>query len=360
MPMTTLELWKSITLCAGTVLFSLLAWWMLSKLMGLSLLSLIEGKNWAGPVATLLVFFFSLAFIALSSLLIDDKKILAATLVLSAFSLLLWFQGQWPFALVALLLLIGFWQFAWHIRREENARVHFSLSTVIHHGLGTMIAVTTISIAFIYYGLQLEKRNTTLVSPTDGLITTSSNVINQLLVLQMPGYSPDEPVDTFLIRVLANAGNKEDFNPLKGLTPIDPAELLNQLPIEVRSQLPEDPSAAIEAYLKTQQGIAVQNEIGNIRNQLFEQFGITGSGATPMRDVVRQLVTKPIQEALPPFEKFIPPALALALFFVLQIFAMLYIACITLIAELMFLVFRATRFLRFLEQNVTISTPTLR
>lgn len=359
-PMTRLELWKSIALGSATVLISFLCWWAVSKAMGLSVLSLLEGKNWIGLVLALVVFFFFLAFISLSSLLIDDKKILGVTLALSAFSSLAWFHGQWFFNLVGILIFVGFWQFAWHIRREENARVRFSLSTVIHHGLGTMIAVTTLSVALIYYGVQLEKRTTPDVSPTDSIVTTSTNVINQLLTLQMPGYSQDEPVDTFLIRVLANAGNEKDFNPLKGLNPISPEALLEQLPEDVRDQLPADPNAAIDEYLKTQAGIEVQTQIADIRNDLFSQFGIVGSGKTPMRDVVRQLVAKPVTEALPPYEKFIPPVLALSLFFALQIFAFLYILVITLIAELLFVIFKATGFLRFQEQSVTIATPTLK
>jgi hypothetical protein len=332
---------------------------------------------WFWIIGSFACFFIALAFVGIVALLVHERTIARGILLLSAFAYLVWFRLGWYSFISIVLLLLAFWQYDWQVKVEESLRVKFSVKKSMRHGLSLTIALCLLAVSLTFYGNTIQKNDMAGTS-LDPLTEIVGNTANQVLALQVPDYNPRETVDDFLLRVMSEQVKKQmsgeqkelveqtDFNlkdlqnPEKFLQTVSDEDLesiLQSLPPDARADVGDDPKK-LKQFLE-QGNATIQQGLDEGRTQLLAQLKIDAEGSTPIGEVIKQFIGKQIDTILGPYAMFIPPLLALTIFFTLSIFTFLYAFLIKLLAAIIFFIFRVTKFTRIRTITTDVEVATL-
>lgn len=354
------------------ILSGLLMWFFYFNLLKVDFSESTRFDLWFWPIGSFVSFFFLVAFVAITALLVHERLISRSIFVLTALTYLVWFRLGWYTFFSLGLVLLALWQYDWQIKEEESLRIKFSVTKSMRHGLSAVIALILLAVSLTFYGHSIQNQPI-MGSSLDPITEVSGNIANQLLALQVPEYNPKETLDDFLFRIASQqtkklldqrgggqvSGSFSNASSLVDeLAQVDFSRVASLLPEEVRRQVENDPER-LKAALTEQANASVKQEFTKVRNKLVTDLGIAATGVTPMGEVLKQLIGKQLTSFLGPYEYFIPPLLALTIFFSLSIFTFLYAAIIKLFAFIIFSIIRASRFVQIRTVDAKVEVATL-
>lgn len=358
-----------------TVATSVFFWMCVSVILNLDLSNFVRGSLlWI--ILGFLAFFLLIAFVAIMALLVHDRVIAWSILILATLTHLIWFRFGWYTSISLVLLVAGFFYYDWQIKGEESLRIKFSVTKSMRYGLSTVIALVLLALSLTYYGHTVQKQQL-VGSSLNPVSEMAGNTMNQAIALQIPDYDPKESVDELLYRVMTAQIKKQmegeaesrgvevpkiDFsNPaasIEQLSNLDLSQVIDKLPPEIRSQVGDDPEKLRE-YILDRGNALLEAEFVSTRNKILSDLGVFAQGSTPVGEVVKQLVAKQVNDLLGPYEGFIPPLLALTVFFSLSIFIFLYAMFIKLFASIIFAIVKATGFVQIRTMDAEVEVATL-
>lgn len=352
------QLVKGAALGIFAIILSVFVWYRLAKILTVNqavnvfnIFSVDLIKSIAG---TVFVFCLMISFLGLFSILVKDKKIAIPTLILSSFSYLFFFKFNLIGFISLILLLVGFWSFFFQVNRESRARYKFSITKSIKEGLGLIIFIILAVISLAYYSIITETAKVNMTTPVEGIAESATNLTNQFLKGQIPGYRPAMPLDDFLFENLMrlskvigeqsqdqSAGQKNEL-----VTDIDVSyvyENLDRVPWpEIEQKLPPDIKKQAGGNKETLRRMIEDARIQfktqvapNLRKDFLEKLGITATGDDEVGAVLNKFFKDSLDKVLGPYSKWIPPFLAISLFFVLGIFSPFYKMLIKIIVILL-------------------------
>lgn len=278
------KLQKEIILGAAVVLLGVFSWWFLKYVFYVENLTM---ACWISGIILLIVWGIALC---LAMLLIDDKKILYGSFILTLIAFGMFFNNE-PFyyLIVLVLLFLAFWLASKKVRKEERIQVNLNFWKIWKRGLPLLVTTFILVVAMIYYFSPelMNKKETKIKIPEK-----TFNVI---------------------------------IKPLEGL---------------IKKQLP--------------QGIALNSEINKIlssdqKKDLEKQFGIKIEKNDSGRDVLYKLVDFQLNNIAGPYRYLIPLGLAMGLFITLKIVSIIYVALVILFS---YLVLKLLMVLKFVKVEI--------
>lgn len=366
-PMTSGQLWRLVALGLTALVSAVIFWWAFESHIGTSY-TLSNAPAIVGSVIVQILLFCAwiamVGIIGMSSLHHQSAYIAVVPSTIAHF--IFYGISAWA-AIVFVLLNLAFYFFTRGVLHEVEERVHFSAinSVRAHLGLTMTIALLCVSLMFYVQTVVTAKAD---VDPVDIIANSTAGIVSNVIAFQVDAYQPEMPLDEFILIGLRQVSDQfvpkevQDQNDLPDLKDGD----INQVVLELiaqgtvtREQLGEDIVTKAEQGTLTTADIVsasnpnyIQEQIVQVRMDLLNQFGVTASGQEPVISVLRRISKKIIADNIGPYEPFIPPFLALALFFVLIIFTWLFNAIVKLLAVLFAWVFRAAGVITFEQRDV--------
>ncbi len=360
------------------LLISALLWMTTQTILTGGVAPSIDAIRWTTILVAFLLYFFLIALAGVSAIIVRSRWIMRGALALLALLPFAWFGFSLPTVIAAILLFVAFWQFDWNVRIETMHRTHFAVLKSLHYGLGFAVSLSLLAISFLFYSA-VERSQSSTTTPVDAAVEGASSAVNQILLLQVPSYDPTETVDALLRRLAlpqiekavrkgaANVTPDSGKNDNKEPSLTNPAQLLDmlgmsgaqavlqELPQNVRDELASKPQD-IETILAGAQEQTVNRALAELRDQLLQEMKVDANGATPIGDIIQQLLDSSLRPKLTPYQHFIPPVLALAMFVILQLFHAVYIPLIIVFAALIVSLLKVCKILhiRTVQQPVEI------
>jgi hypothetical protein len=242
----------------------------------------------------------------------------------------------------------------------------------MHWGIGGVVVAMALSISMLYYIVTSEQDRDTGRQAIDSLILSTTNISNEIIPTQIKGYDPDKTLDQFIFEISAgvvedisgqlNEELEDSFNNPKveeGQALIDDLRNkvqsgevdINALPEEIRNNLySEDLTAESLVSSEFVQSI-FQKQIKEARDQFIKSVGIEAEGSDKLSEVMAKIIRKYAFQFLGPYEDFITPLLALSLFFALNLFGFFFLTLINSFTSLIFMILKATRFVRIIQEK---------
>lgn len=352
------QLVKGAALGILTIALSVFAWYRLAKILTVNqavnvfnIFSVDLIKSIAG---TVFVFCLMISFWGLFSILVKDKKIAIPTFILASFSYLFFFKFNLIGFVSLILLLAGFWSFFFQVGRESRARYKFSITKSIKEGLSLIIFIILAVISLAYYSIITETSRVNLTTPIEGMAESATNLTNQFLKSQIPGYRPAMPLDDFLfenLMKLSNVIGEQSNNQVGGqneelITRIDLAYVYENLDRvswpEIEEKLPPDIKKQVGGNKETLRRMIEDARIQfktqvapNLRKDFLEKLGIAATGEDEVGAVLHKFFKDSLDKTLGPYSEWIPPFLAISLFLLLGAFSPIYKMLIKIIAILL-------------------------
>lgn len=333
---------KSRAYILGAVLLLVAAgfWWSLRSSLGVGLdLSRDTVQTLS---VTFILFGWLLALIALAAAFIRQPWWGFCLLSLTAlihFVFFPWTYYSWAAVVLAVVIWLRFWLM---VDEEAENRIRFNLIKVVTHGLGTAVTFTVLVIAISYLSLN-SVSNQSGRDMTQRIIDSTSETILSLFKSQLKDFNRQDSLDTFLTRY----GPTDFQNALPG--GIVPTEYSEKLLVEAeRAELDNLEAGAREAVLR------------QVRLEFLKPFGITAEGTEPLETVVHRAVQERLEPALKPFENWVPPILALALFSALSILGGVFYWWAVLWAAVAYGLLRWLKLIQPITRTETVSAMELR
>lgn len=368
--------WVVMTLLAFlTLTASSLLWWNYHSVLALPISKLISIGTIPVLLGVLLAYCSTLTMIALLGLLARPALVGIAVIVLAAIVPIMFFTPLPTTYFGMLVLFLAYYQYYLNVRREAGLRRKFSVTKSIHYGMTGCIALTLVVLSLLFYGTT-SREGARPTSSAETIADFTGTAINQFLSVKVPAFNPHESLDDFLYRVLAgyikngtlppppsNESISFDIsNPGSSIEQLVSADLypfLAQLPADVRQRASVNPDV-LRQELARVSNAAFQQQFTALREQFIQQIGIAATGATSMGEVVKMVTGKYLTPKIRPIEHWIPPLLALSLYFLLQIFSFLYIALINLFALVGMAILRSTHLVAVTQKTAEVEEVALR
>lgn len=327
-----------------------LAWYCVRQALGIDILHVTISDMWRLATAYVVLFLF-LGLATMIGLLVADTIIAKVLMGILAASYFVWFPVSQLTLLAFLAIVLALLFYDWNIKGEMHDRISFSVAKIVRATLGLTLTLFIAAIALTLYARSLSDVGTP-VSPITAFISGASATTNRVLASVVKGYSPDETLDEFLLRLaltqantrgIASVPNKQQSSPfINQVTSTDTAAIVDRLPPDLRRQIEQN--AQLKEELVQQSAPFVQEEIKQTREQFLKGLGVKADGSTTMSNLVHLVLAKQIEKFVGPYERFLPTLLALSLYFTLQIFSFIYSAAITLFAVALFWMLKSSRF----------------
>ncbi|MFZ5559542.1 MAG: hypothetical protein ACOZAL_01980 [Patescibacteria group bacterium] len=286
---------KEIILGTVVALFGGFFWYFLKYVFYVG--NLTTGCWIAGGILFLL---FGIA-LCLAMLLIDNKKILFSSFVITLILFGLFFNNEPFYYLIGLIiLLISFWIAVKKVRLEERVQVNLNFWRIWKRGLPIFITALCLLISLAYY------------------------------------FSP-EPA-RFLekeIRIPRNTFNLV-IEPLEGL-------IIERLPEGIASLGVEATKVLTSQQIK----------------ELRDKYGIEIKNGETLKDLIYKLVVFQINNLTGPYKKFIPFGLAIGLFIILKIISLVYVAIVIILSWLVLKLLMAIKFIRIAKIQKEVESVSL-
>ncbi len=315
---------------AGLVVFaaigSALFWWMWRATLdkGLDFDSL--------PKAILSVIvpvvFFCLMFCVMSMVMVAVRRFWLAALagVIVSLPILVFFPFSF-WSLLAYALSVFAWAF-WHrqVSTEVENQLKFSAGRIIKVGLTSTITLMLLSVSVCYFCFTVgQPGGTTAFS--DRLVDNSAKIMENILhTYYKDKFDPQMTLDEFIYNI-GVAPSSEKVKSVIG------QEKLNDV---------------------IQQGITAAEEVAvdEARDSFLNTFKIEASGDEKMDAVVQKIVRRNADRYLGNFYKFIPALLAISIFFLLNVFDIIYREVIAILSYLLFKMMIAVGFFQLKKVQV--------
>lgn len=362
--------WAVLALLAALTLgMSAMLWWNYRVVLALPVSKLLSAGAVSTMVAVLIAFCATLTMIAMLGLL-ARPALAGVVLILFAAGLPIVFFAPLPTTFMGILVLfLAYCQYYVHVRRESGLRRKFSVIKNIHYGMTGCIALSLIALSLLFFGTTAREGSRT-ISSAETIADFSGAAVNQFLSVKVPAFNPRESLDDFFYSVLSEymkngalppapkdaIASFDITNPGSSIEQLVSADLypfLAQLPQEVRRQASADPRV-LRQELARESNAAFQRQFTEMRNEFIKQVGIAATGETSMGEVVKMITGKYLTSKIRPYERWIPPLLALSLYFVLQAFSFLYIALINLFSLIVVGCLRGLRLVAVKRQTAEV------
>lgn len=352
-----------------TLAASAMLWWNYREVLTLPVSKLLSIGTVPAVLALVFAYCATLTMVALLGLLARPALVGIVTIGIAACLPIMFFAPLPTTFLGMLVLFLAFSQYSLNVRREAALRRKFSVTKSIHYGMSGCIALSLIALSLLFYGTTARDGSRT-VSSAETIADFSGAAVNQFLSVKVAAFNPRESLDDFFYSVLSEyvkngalppAPSDENIsfditNPGPSIEQLVSADLypfLAQLPQDVRRRASADPKV-LQQELARAGNEAFQRQFTDLRNAFIQQVGIAATGETSMGEVVKMITGKYLTPKIKPYERWIPPLLALSLYFVLQIFSFLYVALINLFSLIVVGCLRGLRLVAVKKQTAEV------
>lgn len=288
------QLQKEIILGAVVVLLGVFSWWFVKNVF--------YNENLSFGFWILAFGFFILwgIVLCLAMLLIDDKRVLYGSFVLSLIAFCMFFNNE-PFyyLIVLVILLLAFWRSSLKIKKEEEIQVNLDFWRIWKRGLPLLITALILVVAMVYY-----------FSPS---------------LMKMRQFEFELSRKHFDLVI----------GPLKNL---------------IGERLPEGIDLDSDVY-----NFLPREEI----KELETKFGIKVNKGETGNDVLYKLVNYQLNNVTGPYRKFIPLGLAIGLFIVLKVVSIVYVAIVIMLSWLVLKLLLAAKFAKTEIEKKDVETVKL-
>jgi len=286
------KLHKEIILGAAIVLLGVFSWYFLKYIFYIGNLTV---ACWVSGIVLLVFWGISLC---LAMLLIDDKRILYGSFIITLVAFGMFFNNEPFYYLVGLIILfIVFWIGTVKVKKEEKIQVHLNFWKIWKRGLPILVTGLILMISLVYY------------------------------------FSPD----------LTQTKQREFKFPRNTFNlVIKPLENL------IREKLPE----GIENLDVEANKILSPEQI----QELEQNYGIEIEKGETIRDFLYKLVNFQLNNVAGPYKKFIPLGLVIGLFITLKIISILYVVLVILFSYLILKLLMVGSFVRVETETREVET----
>lgn len=373
-PMSSGQLWRLVALGLAALVSSVVFWWAFQSHVGTTYI-LSNVPAIIGSITVQIILFCTwIAIVGIIGMASLHHQSAYIAIVPSTIAHILLYGITTYTALVFVLLNLAFYYFSRGVLHEVEERVHFSVLNSIRAHLGMTMSIALLCVSLMYY-VQTVVTTKANVDPVDILANTAAGITSNVIAFQVDDYQPEMPLDEFVLVGLRQVSDQ--FVPKEVDTqtalPVDDNETLSQAVVGAlaRGELkPEQLSPEIIAkaqagtltaadVVSSAQPNFLQEQVASIRQQLLDEFKVQASGQEPVISVLRRITKKIIADNIGPYEPFIPPFLALALFFVLIVFGWLFNAIVRGLAVLFVWLFRWAGMITYETRDVQQQLLTL-
>lgn len=288
------KLQKQLVLGAVVILLGVFSWWFLKYVFYVGDLSL---GCWISGIILLIVWGIALC---LAMLLIDDKRVLYGSFVLTLIAFCMFFNNE-PFYyfIVLVLLFLSFWRACIKVRKEEHIQINLDFWKIWKRGLPLLVTGLILVVAMIYYfSPSLMEMKQIELSISQNNFKLVIKPLERLIGEKLPeGMTLDTDVNMFL--------GKEELK------------------------------------------------------ELEKNYGIKVEKGDTGKDVLYKLVNYQLNNVTGPYRKFIPLGLAIGLFIVLKIVSIIYVALVILLSWLILKILTAVKFVRLEKETKEVETVKL-
>lgn len=361
--LTKSQLIKTIVLGVLTLLAGLLAWFSLARILA-------HGLNFTGENPWLFIFdllFPVLAFclwvglIGIDAIFIPKKLWLYSIYLLSIGPLFFFFNFTLYSVLSFLILLFAFFYFSHGVRKEKEDRLKCQVINFIKIHLGLTMIFCVAAVSLLFYQSLATKQESGQTKTNEAVAESAANLLNIFLETQIKTYDPNMTLDEFVL----SAGQQfmEKIGPMLSEQAtveenLNQENIINEIEAAIergeikRSNLPPEFLAKLDQGKITAQDIieeeltgVFQKQLTQARDDFLDKLGIEAQGTDKISEVIKKIVTKSLSEGLLSFTNYLPPLLAISLFFTLVIFDFLYVIFTKIFALLIYLVMLITKFI---------------
>jgi hypothetical protein len=350
------ELYKEVILGTIGAGLSLVSWVLLQQVFRASLHESSQpGLTVGWIIATVCLFLFLFSIIVIDAVTIPRYRVIFFLTLVNALFVFAGF-GITLYSLAGLaVMIISFALLTEGIRQEAKNQIHVRVFQSSENGLRTAVLLFTVALSFLYFGVI-----STLPGGTqkvlDDIGRATGSAVNAIFRIQLPGYDPNLTLDEYLLKAPENFGAFLE-TPEGEIPQQAPQDLLDALPQEMRSQIPPE-------LLNGGDPESLQKQIQTIQIKAFreafnERLGIQATGDDLLSDVSLQIAQSQINRLLGPYQKYLPPIMALSLFFLLGLFTPFFRLLIRMISSALFFFLVRIRFIRIQDESEHIEVPTL-
>lgn len=366
-PMSSGQFWRLAALGFVTLLSAVVFWWAFRSHIGIDY-SLVNAPAIIGSlVVQIILFCFWIALVGVNGMASLHHRSAYIAVVPSTLAHFIFYGIGTYTALVFVLLNLALYFFTRGVLREVEERVHFSALNSVRAHLGLTMTIALLCVSLMFY-LQTVVTTNSSVDQVDILGNSAAGIVSNVIAFQVKEYQPEMPLDEFILIGLRQLGDQ--FVPKEVETETALPVLENQTLSEellmalergelTREQIGDDIIAKAEQGVLTPADVVsstesnfIQGQIVQIRTDLLKQFEVEASGQEPVISVLRRIMKKIIADNIGPYEPFIPPFLALALFFVLICFAWLFNAIVKVCAMFFVWLFHAAGIIDYEGRDV--------
>ena len=343
------ELFKEVVLGTIGAGLSLAGWIFLQQVFRVSFHeSAQSGLTLGWILATVGVFVLLFSLVVVDAVTISRYRVIFFLMVVNAlfvfagFGITLYSLGGLAVMIVAFLLLTE------AIRREAKNQIHVRVFQSSENGLRTTVLLFTIALSFLYFGV-VSMRPGGSQKVLDDIGRATGSAVNTAFQIQLPGYDPNITLDEYLLKVPENFG---------GLLESPAGETSGQISEEMRKQIPGEglneqviPEAVSEEMRAA--------EVAALRQAFNERLGIDAKGTEILSDVSMQIAQAQVDRFLGPYQKYLPPIMALSLFFLLGIFTPVFRLFIRAVSAALFFLLVRVKFIHIEKESEHVEVPTL-
>ncbi len=365
--------WKFWVMAGVTVLFAAIFWWTLDIALQRKLTGL---PTWEQATQFLISLTFFCVLLSLFGVLAMAAKrrrwwITALTAFAASGALLPFFPWRLATLGAVGITLVGFLLWSWNMAGDLAARKKFQPHYTIHAGFGTGLVLLLVGVSMCYY-TSLGDSGKTAEEVRTGLIGAARNGIDLYLPKQIPGYTGSMTLDQFLGLVATDKfgefivpqitqtldsdeqkqeAYKQITDQLRKVNPIfESPSVSAELQQEVNAQLDAQRAVLQQEALK-QLSAAQRQLLEEARREFLASFKIEATGSESMDTIIERILTRNVAKYVDPYERLIPPLLALSFFFIIELISVVYRYVIFTLAPLVAWAYRKLGLLR-LETEV--------
>lgn len=338
--------WKIIFIGLITVIFAGVFWWTLDialrvKLVGLPPLAQV----WQLLIA-IAFFCVFLALYGVFAMALGRKYFWQTALaaLVSSMVLIPFFPIRLASLAAAGIFFLGLILWGYSVAGDVNSRKKFQPHYTIHAGFGTGLVLLLVGISLCYY-TSLGDSKKISEEVRNNLVVAARNSINIVLDAQVQGYRSNMTLDEFLSLVATDkfgellvpeitktldsdkakeTAYKEIINQLRKVSPVfEDQETAGQIQQELDSQIQAEREVIQKAAL-AQLSAAQKQLLEEARREFLQTFKIEATGAEPMSEIIEKIINHRVAQYVNPYEKIIPPILALSFFFIIELISFVY------------------------------------
>jgi hypothetical protein len=370
------DAWKFWVMGGAVVGFAILFWWTLDLALARRLVGLPPWEQAMQFVVSLVFFCITLALFGVVAMAAKRARwwISATTGVAASLALIPFFPWRWATLGAAAITGVGFLLWSWNIAGDVASRRKFQPHYTIHAGFGTGLVLLLVGVSMCYY-TSLGDSGKTAEEVRTGMIGAARNGIDFYLPKQIPGYTGSMTLDQFLGLVATDkfgafivpqitetldsdakkeAAYKQITDQLQKVNPVFGAPQVSaELQEQLNSQL--DAQRAVLQQKALEQLSAAQRQLlEEARREFLTSFKIEATGSESMDTIIERIMTRNVTKYVDPYERLIPPLLALSFFFVIELISVVYRYIIFALAPLVAWVYRAMGLLHLKEKTATV------